>query len=85
VLDVGCGCGATTLEAGRQAVTGTATGLDLSTAMLAAARRRAAEERLGSVSFVAGTPRPFRSGLAASTWPSAGSGSCSSITPEPRS
>jgi len=29
VLDVGCGCGATTLEAGRRAATGTATGLDL--------------------------------------------------------
>jgi len=64
VLDVGCGCGATTLEAARWAVTGAATGLDLSTAMLAAARRREAAERLGNVSFVAGDAQtcPFPAG-----------------------
>lgn len=54
VLDVGCGCGATTLAAGRQAPAGTAVGVDLSAVMLEAARRRAAEERLANVSFVAG-------------------------------
>ncbi len=59
VLDVGCGCGATTLEAGRRAAAGTATGLDISTAMLQIARLRAAEERLANVSFVAGDAQTF--------------------------
>jgi SAM-dependent methyltransferase len=59
VLDVGCGCGATTLEAGRRAVTGAATGLDLSTPMLEVARGRAARERLGNVSFVAGDAQTY--------------------------
>lgn len=85
VLDVGCGCGATTMEAGRRAVTGAATGLDLSTAMLETARRRAAEERLGNVSFGSATPRPSRSRPTAMTWLSAGSGLCSSMTRPPRS
>jgi SAM-dependent methyltransferase len=59
VLDVGCGCGATTLESGRRAVTGTATGLDLSIPMLDVGRRRAAEERLTNVSFVAGDAQTY--------------------------
>src|SRR5216683_3430832 len=59
VLDVGCGCGATTLEAGRRALTGTATGLDLSTSMLEVARGRVAEERLSNVSFVAGDAQTY--------------------------
>jgi SAM-dependent methyltransferase len=59
VLDVGCGCGATTLESGRRAVTGSATGLDLSTSMLDVGRRRAAEERLTNVSFVAGDAQTY--------------------------
>jgi SAM-dependent methyltransferase len=64
VLDVGCGCGATTLEAGRWAVTGTATGLDLSAAMLEVGRRRAPEKLLGNVSFVDGDAQtcPFPAG-----------------------
>jgi SAM-dependent methyltransferase len=49
VLDVGCGTGATTRAAAR--VTGSAVGVDLSSAMLEVARRRAAEEGLTGVSF----------------------------------
>jgi len=59
VLDVGCGCGTTTLEAGRRAAAGTATGLDLSTDMLEVARLRAAEEGLGTVAFVVGDAQTF--------------------------
>ena len=62
VLDVGCGCGATTLAAGRSAVTGTATGLDLSIPMLEVGRRRAVEEDLANVTFLDGDAQtyPFR-------------------------
>jgi SAM-dependent methyltransferase len=41
VLDVGCGTGSTTREAARRAHPGTATGIDLSTAMIAVARASA--------------------------------------------
>jgi len=51
VLDVGCGTGQTTRDAARVAADGLALGVDLSAAMLAVARRRAAEEGLGHVSF----------------------------------
>jgi SAM-dependent methyltransferase len=48
-LDVGCGCGATTLElAQRLAPGGTALGIDISHPMLELAARRAAEANLGS-------------------------------------
>ncbi|MGY1615452.1 class I SAM-dependent methyltransferase [Geodermatophilus sp. SYSU D00691] len=43
VLDVGCGTGSTTREAGRRAVSGAVLGVDLSAAMLAVARRAAAD------------------------------------------
>jgi len=59
VLDVGCGCGATTVESGRRAASGSATGLDLSTSMLDVGRRRATEERLTNVSFVAGDAQTY--------------------------
>jgi SAM-dependent methyltransferase len=49
VLDVGCGTGATTRAAGR--VTGSALGVDLSSAMLEVARQRAADEGLANVRF----------------------------------
>ncbi|MGR7026807.1 class I SAM-dependent methyltransferase [Geodermatophilus sp. URMC 62] len=49
VLDVGCGTGRTTREAARR--TGSALGVDLSSAMLEVARRRAAEEELTGVRF----------------------------------
>ena len=46
VLDIGCGCGGTTLLlADRVAPSGMATGVDISAPMLAIAERRAAEER----------------------------------------
>jgi SAM-dependent methyltransferase len=51
VLDVGCGCGLTTRMAGRAAPTGSATGVDLSAAMLHEAERRARAEGLGNVQF----------------------------------
>jgi SAM-dependent methyltransferase len=52
VLDIGCGCGQTTLEAARRAPGGQATGVDLSGPMLAVARSRAAAAGLANVSFV---------------------------------
>ena len=51
VLDVGCGTGDTTRAAARLAVDGDALGVDLSSAMLARARERAAAEGLTTVSF----------------------------------
>lgn len=52
VLDIGCGCGRTTLEAARRTSPSRAMGLDLSAAMLAVARRRAVEEQVANVEFV---------------------------------
>jgi SAM-dependent methyltransferase len=51
VLDVGCGIGQTTREAARRAPRGSATGVDLSRAMLALAEQRAAVEGLTNVTF----------------------------------
>jgi SAM-dependent methyltransferase len=51
VLDIGCGTGQTTLLAAHAAVTGSAFGIDLSSQMLARARRRAAAEHLDNVVF----------------------------------
>jgi SAM-dependent methyltransferase len=52
VLDVGCGCGASTLALGRSVgVNGAVVGADISRAMLEIARRRAAEAGLGHVNF----------------------------------
>jgi len=53
VLDVGCGCGQTTLElAARVGPRGSVTGIDISTPMLERARARAAERGLADVRFV---------------------------------
>jgi SAM-dependent methyltransferase len=65
VLDIGCGCGATTLEAAsRVAPGGSATGLDISRPMLERARARAAAGRVSNVSFIEGDAQtfPFKQG-----------------------
>jgi SAM-dependent methyltransferase len=54
VLDVGCGCGATTRAAASLAAPATVTGLDLSAAMLARASDDARSARLANVSFIQG-------------------------------
>lgn len=51
VLDIGCGCGQTTRDAARLAHEGSALGVDLSSAMLTVARRRATAEGLRNVEF----------------------------------
>jgi SAM-dependent methyltransferase len=54
VLDVGCGCGGTTLAAARLVAPGQAVGVDLSGPMLARARADAEAAGLGNVLFVQG-------------------------------
>jgi SAM-dependent methyltransferase len=51
ILDVGCGTGQTTRDAGRAAGSGSVLGVDLSSRMLEYARRRAAEEHVTNVAF----------------------------------
>jgi SAM-dependent methyltransferase len=51
VLDIGCGTGKTTREAARAATAGSVLGVDLSSAMLAVARQRAADAGLDNVRF----------------------------------
>jgi SAM-dependent methyltransferase len=51
VLDVGCGCGATTLAAARAALPGHTLGVDLSVAMLQRARADAAAAGLTNIAF----------------------------------
>jgi SAM-dependent methyltransferase len=51
VLDVGCGCGETTLAAARRAGSGSAVGVDVSAVILAEARRRAEREALANARF----------------------------------
>jgi len=55
VLDIGCGCGATTLAMARRlGASGRCTGLDISRPLIAAARKRAAAEGVKNASFVEG-------------------------------
>lgn len=55
VLDIGCGCGASTLEAAsRVAPNGSATGVDISRPMLERARARAAAGAVSNVTFEEG-------------------------------
>lgn len=54
VLDVGCGCGETTLRSARAAVGGSALGVDISVVMLEEAGRLAERERIGNVRFERG-------------------------------
>jgi SAM-dependent methyltransferase len=51
VLDIGCGCGATTLAVARIVVPGQATGIDLSGPMLARARARAGAAGMANAVF----------------------------------
>jgi SAM-dependent methyltransferase len=62
VLDVGCGTGSTTRAAATRAVRGGVLGVDLSSAMLAVARRRAGAEGLANVEFLQADAQvhPFR-------------------------
>jgi SAM-dependent methyltransferase len=61
VLDVGCGCGATTIAAGRAVAPGTATGIDISGPMLGVARERAAGTAVTFLEADAQT-HPFEAG-----------------------
>jgi SAM-dependent methyltransferase len=59
VLDVGCGCGATTRAAAARAAEGAVTGIDLSAAMLERGRADAAATGLSNVSFIQGDAQVF--------------------------
>jgi SAM-dependent methyltransferase len=60
VLDIGCGCGATSLQlAERVGPGGSVTGLDVSEPMLARARERADECGLAQLEFVSGDAQTF--------------------------
>ena len=59
VLDLGCGNGASTLEAARMAEPGGVVGIDLSTAMLVNARVRSAGAGLTNVTFVQGDAQVY--------------------------
>jgi SAM-dependent methyltransferase len=59
VLDIGCGCGATTRAAARRASTGQALGIDLSRQMIERARARAREEGLINARFVLGDAQQY--------------------------
>jgi SAM-dependent methyltransferase len=54
VLDVGCGCGATTLAASHRSPDGRAVGLDISAPMIERARTRALAQGLANARFVVG-------------------------------
>ncbi|MEQ1951935.1 class I SAM-dependent methyltransferase [Mesorhizobium sp. CN2-181] len=55
VLDIGCGCGATTLAMARRVGgSGHCVGLDISHPLVSAARKRAAAENVANASFVEG-------------------------------
>ncbi|WP_028938264.1 class I SAM-dependent methyltransferase [Pseudonocardia spinosispora] len=54
VLDIGCGNGLTTRDAARRASSGSVLGVDLSSPMLALARRLTERERLGNVTYEQG-------------------------------
>jgi SAM-dependent methyltransferase len=64
VIDVGCGTGSTTRAAARRAVSGWVLGVDLSSVMLATARRKADEEGLANIEFLQADAQihPFRPG-----------------------
>ena len=60
MIDVGCGCGQTTIAlAGRVGAAGSALGVDISRPMLAVARRRLAERGLAQASVVEADAQTF--------------------------
>jgi SAM-dependent methyltransferase len=59
VLDLGCGTGALALQAGSVVAPGRVVGIDLSSAMLAIGRERAAARGRGNVSFVHGDAQVY--------------------------
>jgi SAM-dependent methyltransferase len=63
VLDIGCGTGLTTREAGKAAVFGSAVGVDISAQMVAAARQLSQQQGLHNVHFEQGDAQvhPFPS------------------------
>jgi SAM-dependent methyltransferase len=67
VLDIGCGCGSTTLRAARAVApaSGTALGVDISKAMIDKSRLRAAESSIGNVRFELGDAQTADLGRAA--------------------
>jgi SAM-dependent methyltransferase len=79
VLDVGCGCGETTLElADRVGASGSVTGVDISRPLIEAARKRARELSRVNVRFEEGDAQTFPFPAKASISFSPASGSCSS-------
>ena len=64
VLDVGCGCGATTLAAAKLVMPGSATGIDLSRPMLARAEQGATRDGVSNIGFIQGEAQvhPFAKG-----------------------
>jgi SAM-dependent methyltransferase len=63
VIDVGCGCGASTLELGaRVGAGGSVLGVDISAPMLARARERVRAQGLASVSFAEGDATSYAFG-----------------------
>ncbi len=60
VLDVGCGAGQSTRDAARDAVSGSALGVDISEPMLERARRRTMEEGLDNVAYELGDAQVHR-------------------------
>jgi hypothetical protein len=68
VLDIGCGCGDTTILAARAAGSGHALGADLSRIRVAEARRLAAAAGVANAGSRWPTPRCTRSRPGSSTW-----------------
>lgn len=60
VLDIGCGCGATTLAAAGIVSTGEAVGIDLSKPMIERARQRAIDAGVGNVRFEVADAQTFK-------------------------
>ncbi len=60
VLDIGCGTGLTTRDAGRAAAPGRVVGVDVSERMLQRARQLTAAERLGNVGYERGDAQVHR-------------------------